>query len=193
MPWAGGCGAEKPPWRRGAGRARGAAVHEGQRTGNAAADSVCRAAGAAAAGRAVVARQGPALFDAFHRVGALVFGGGHVMPPLLQAVVALPPGWVTADTFLAAMARRRRCRGPVHVCSLSGRGHGAMARGMLRALVCLVAIFVPLVSAGGGRCRFGEPLRAVPTRRRAGGSECRRGGAAGGAVRPGWTSAIPGG
>jgi chromate transporter len=41
-----------------------------------------------------------ALFDSFYRSGALVFGGGHVVLPLLQASV-VPPGWVTNDAFLA--------------------------------------------------------------------------------------------
>ena len=41
-----------------------------------------------------------ALFDSFYRAGALVFGGGHVVLPLLQAGV-VPPGWVSDDAFLA--------------------------------------------------------------------------------------------
>src|SRR5260370_8207917 len=41
-----------------------------------------------------------ALFDSFFRSGALVFGGGHVVLPLLQAEV-VPQGWVTNDAFLA--------------------------------------------------------------------------------------------
>src|SRR5258707_875524 len=44
--------------------------------------------------------QGLALFDAFYRSGALVFGGGHVVLPLLQAQV-VTPGWVTNEAFLA--------------------------------------------------------------------------------------------
>src|SRR5215831_15207279 len=40
------------------------------------------------------------LFDVFYRAGSLVFGGGHVVLPLLQASV-VPPGWVSNDAFLA--------------------------------------------------------------------------------------------
>jgi chromate transporter len=49
---------------------------------------------------AAVPNQALALFDAFYRAGALVFGGGHVVLPLLQAEV-VPPDWVSNDTFLA--------------------------------------------------------------------------------------------
>jgi chromate transporter len=49
------------------------------------------------------------LFDAFYRAGSLVFGGGHVVLPLLQASV-VPPGWVSNDSFSLATARRRRRR-----------------------------------------------------------------------------------
>src|SRR5690606_16867773 len=44
--------------------------------------------------------QALAYFDSFYRTGSLVFGGGHVVLPLLQAEV-VPPGWITADKFLA--------------------------------------------------------------------------------------------
>jgi chromate transporter len=50
-----------------------------------------------------------ALFAAFYRTGALVFGGGHVVLPLLQTVVS--PGWVSQDTFLAGTAPHRPCPG----------------------------------------------------------------------------------
>jgi chromate transporter len=48
----------------------------------------------------VYPQQGIALFDAFYRSGALVFGGGHVVLPLLQAQV-VNPGWTDNQTFLA--------------------------------------------------------------------------------------------
>ena len=49
---------------------------------------------------ALTSNQGVKEFDAFYRAGSLVFGGGHVILPLLQASV-VSPGWVTADAFLA--------------------------------------------------------------------------------------------
>src|SRR6266545_4037163 len=50
--------------------------------------------------RQVVASQALVVFDSFFRVGSLVFGGGHVVLPLLQAEV-VPPGWVTNEEFVA--------------------------------------------------------------------------------------------
>ena len=53
-----------------------------------------------------------ALFDAFYRSGALVFGGGHVVLPLLQAEV-VPPGWVSNDAFLAGYGAAQAVPGPL--------------------------------------------------------------------------------
>ena len=52
------------------------------------------------------------LFDAFYRAGSLVFGGGHVVLPLLQASV-VPPGWVTNDAFLAGYGAAQAVPGPL--------------------------------------------------------------------------------
>ena len=55
---------------------------------------------------------GVALFDAFYRSGALVFGGGHVVLPLLrEAFVA--PGWVSDDAFLAGYGAAQAVPGPL--------------------------------------------------------------------------------
>jgi hypothetical protein len=51
-----------------------------------------------------------ALVDSFYRSGSLVFGGGHVVLPLLQSEV-VPTGWVSQDAFLPATALHRPCRG----------------------------------------------------------------------------------
>ena len=62
--------------------------------------------------RGVLPSQGLALFDAFYRSGALVFGGGHVVLPLLsEAFVA--PGWVSNDTFLAGYGAAQAVPGPL--------------------------------------------------------------------------------
>jgi chromate transporter len=53
-----------------------------------------------------------ALADSFYRSGALVFGGGHVVLPLLQAEV-VPPGWVTNDQFLAGYGAAQAVPGPL--------------------------------------------------------------------------------
>ncbi|MBF3307366.1 chromate transporter, partial [Pseudomonas aeruginosa] len=52
------------------------------------------------------------LLDAFYRAGSLVFGGGHVVLPLLQAEV-VPKGWVDGDTFLAGYAAAQAVPGPL--------------------------------------------------------------------------------
>jgi chromate transport protein ChrA len=52
------------------------------------------------------------LVDAFYRAGSLVFGGGHVVLPLLQASV-VPPGWVTNDAFLAGYGAAQAVPGPL--------------------------------------------------------------------------------
>src|SRR5271166_1152894 len=57
-----------------------------------------------------------ALFDSFYRSGALVFGGGHVVLPLLQAEV-VPPGWVTNDAFLAGYGVAQAVPGPLFTFS----------------------------------------------------------------------------
>ena len=53
-----------------------------------------------------------AVFDSFYRAGALVFGGGHVVLPLLQAEV-VPPGWVSNDAFLAGYGAAQAVPGPL--------------------------------------------------------------------------------
>lgn len=60
----------------------------------------------------VLPSQSLALFDAFYRAGSLVFGGGHVVLPLLQAEV-VPPGWVDNNTFLAGYGAAQAVPGPL--------------------------------------------------------------------------------
>jgi len=77
---------------------------------------------------AAVPAQPIRLFDAFYRSGALVFGGGHVVLPLLQAEV-VPPGWVSNDAFLAGYGAAQAVPGPLFTFSaylgtVSGRQIG---------------------------------------------------------------------
>lgn len=100
-----------------------------------------------------------ALFDAFYRVGALVFGGGHVMLPLLQAVV-VPPGWVSPDAFLAGYGATQAVPGPLFTfAAFLGATMAPWPGGWLGALVCLVAIFIPSFLLVAGALPFWEPLR----------------------------------
>ncbi|WP_108444654.1 chromate efflux transporter [Halomonas denitrificans] len=84
-----------------------------------------------------------ALLDAFYRAGALVFGGGHVVLPLLEAEL-VPPGWVSPEAFLAGYGAAQAVPGPLftfaaYLGSLLAIGPG----GLMGAGLALVAIFVP--------------------------------------------------
>lgn len=105
---------------------------------------------------------GLALFAAFYRSGALVFGGGHVVLPLLhEAVVA--PGWVPDGTFLAGYGAAQAVPGPLFTvaaylgAALPGRQGGATG-----ATVALVAIFLPGLLLVTGLLPFWAALRARP-------------------------------
>lgn len=83
------------------------------------------------------------VFDAFYRTGALVFGGGHVVLPLLQAEV-VAPGWIGADDFLAGYGAAQALPGPLFAFSaFLGTAMSEGPGGWLGAMVCLLAIFLP--------------------------------------------------
>jgi chromate transporter len=87
--------------------------------------------------------QGVALFDAFYRSGALVFGGGHVVLPLLrEATVA--HGWVSDATFLAGYGAAQAVPGPLFTFSAYlGAVMTPSPNGLLGAVISLLAIFLP--------------------------------------------------
>ena len=81
-----------------------------------------------------------ALVSSFYRSGALVFGGGHVVLPLLQQAV-VPPGWVSNDTFLAGYGAAQAVPGPLFTfAAYLGTVMGPLPNGWLGGLICLVAI-----------------------------------------------------
>jgi chromate transporter len=87
--------------------------------------------------------QGLALFDGFYRAGALVFGGGHVVLPLLQAEV-VQPGWVTPDAFLAGYGAAQAVPGPLFTfAAYLGAVLGPEPNGVLGAAIALIAVFLP--------------------------------------------------
>jgi chromate transporter len=99
------------------------------------------------------------LFDAFYRAGALVFGGGHVVLPLLQAAV-VPPGWVTNDAFLAGYGAAQAMPGPLFTFSAYlGAAMIPQPNGVLGALIALVAIFAPSFLLAIGLIPFWDTLR----------------------------------
>ncbi len=91
-----------------------------------------------------------AVVDAFYHAGALVFGGGHVVLPLLEHSV-VEPGWVAADEYLAGYGAAQAVPGPVFsVAAYLGAMLPGDNGGLLGASLALVAIFLPgflLVSA----------------------------------------------
>ena len=99
------------------------------------------------------------LFDSFYRSGALVFGGGHVVLPLLQAEV-VPPGWVSNDAFLAGYGAAQAVPGPLFTFSAYlGTVMGPAPNGWVGGLLCLVAIFLPSFLLLIGALPFWEALR----------------------------------
>ncbi len=91
------------------------------------------------------------VFDSFYRTGSLVFGGGHVVLPLLQREV-VAPGWVTSDDFLAGYGAAQAVPGPLFTLSAYlGAIMGPEPNGIPGAAIALVAIFLPsfLLVIGG--------------------------------------------
>jgi chromate transporter len=102
------------------------------------------------------------LFDSFYRSGALVFGGGHVVLPLLQAEV-VPPGWVSNDAFLAGYGAAQAVPGPLFTFSAYlGTVMGPAPNGWSGGLLCLVAIFLPSFLLLIGVLPFWDDLRRRP-------------------------------
>lgn len=84
-----------------------------------------------------------AVFDSFYRAGALVFGGGHVVLPLLEAEV-VQPGWVTPDAFLAGYGAAQAVPGPLFTfAAYLGAVLGPEPNGVIGAAIALVAVFLP--------------------------------------------------
>jgi chromate transporter len=96
------------------------------------------------------------VFDSFFRVGSLVFGGGHVVLPLLQTGV-VGPGWITNEQFVAGYGATQAVPGPLFTFSAY---LGAVMNGWSGALLTLVAIFLPSFLLVIGALPFWDVLRA---------------------------------
>ena len=91
----------------------------------------------------VPAWHGITLISSFFRSGALVFGGGHVVLPLLQAAV-VPPGWIGNDKFLAGYGIAQAIPGPLFTFAVYlGAIMEPEPNGWRGGTICLVAIFLP--------------------------------------------------
>lgn len=87
--------------------------------------------------------QGFAVFDSFYRAGALVFGGGHVVLPLLDVEV-VQSGWVTSDAFLAGYGAAQAMPGPLFTfAAYLGAVLGPEPNGAIGSGLALLAIFLP--------------------------------------------------
>ena len=132
------------------------------------------------------------LFDAFYRSGSLVFGGGHVVLPLLRTTV-VAPGWVSDNAFLAGYGAAQAVPGPLFTFSAY---LGAVAQvppgGVAGAAVALVGIFLPGILALMGTLPFWHTLRVWPAARAAmAGVNAAVVGLLGAALyNPVWTSAV---
>lgn len=98
------------------------------------------------------------LFDAFYRSGALVFGGGHVVLPLLNEAV-VTPGWMSADAFVTGYAAVQAMPGPLFTFAAYLGASISSPGGVQGASLCLIAIFLPGVLVLLGVMPFWGALR----------------------------------
>jgi chromate transporter len=109
--------------------------------------------------RQVITSQTLAVFDSFYRAGALVFGGGHVVLPLLQAGV-VAPGWVTNEQFIAGYGAAQAIPGPLFTFSAYlGFVLHPEPNGLSGAALALIAIFLPGLLMTAGSLPFWDLLR----------------------------------
>lgn len=102
------------------------------------------------------------LWNAFYRSGALVFGGGHVMLPLLRDAVVVP-GWVSENAFLAGYGAAQAVPGPLSTFAAYLGAASVIAPGRIAgAVTALVAIFVPGFLCFLGVLPFWHSLRSRP-------------------------------
>jgi len=142
--------------------------------------------------RSLTGSSGIALFDAFYRSGALVFGGGHVVLPLLREAF-VTPGWVSDDAFLAGYGAAQAVPGPLFTfAAYLGMVVAPEPHGLIGAALGLIGIFLPGVTILVGVLPFWDTFR-----RRASAQAMMRGvnaavvGLLGAALyNPVWTSAV---
>lgn len=133
-----------------------------------------------------------ALFDAFYRSGALVFGGGHVVLPLLHTSV-VDPGWASNDAFVAGYGAAQAVPGPLFTfAAYLGAVSNVPPNGWVGATIALVAIFLPSFLLVFGALPFWDRLRGSTGFRRAltGTNAAVVGILAAALYTPVWTSAI---
>jgi chromate transporter len=106
------------------------------------------------------------LFDGFFRAGALVFGGGHVVLPLLQSLV-VPASWVSNNAFLAGYGAAQAVPGPLFTfAAYLGAVSTQHPNGWVGAAIALIAIFLPAFLLVIGTLPLWEELRRHPAMQR---------------------------
>jgi len=102
---------------------------------------------------------GMAVIDSFYRTGSLVFGGGHVVLPLIRNEV-VPPGWVSDSVFLAGYGAAQAVPGPLFTfAAYLGAVMSPEPAGFRGGMLCLGAIFLPAFLLVVGALPFWEALR----------------------------------
>ena len=115
--------------------------------------------------RAAGAGSMPDVFGLFYRAGSLVFGGGHVVMPLLQEGV-VAPGWVTQEVFLAGYGAAQAVPGPMFTfAGYLGAAMEAGRGGWVGGALALVAIFLPSFLLVVGVLPFWQRIAGVPRMR----------------------------
>ena len=103
------------------------------------------------------------IFDSFYRSGSLVFGGGHVVLPLLELEV-VPPNWISKSDFLAGYGAAQAIPGPLFAFSSY---LGMLIGGLKGAFVALIAIFLPAFLLIVGVIPYWNRLRQIESIKRA--------------------------
>ena len=110
-----------------------------------------------------VQNQGLLLFDAFYRSGAFVFGGGHVVLPLLETAV-VETGWVDHQTFLAGYGAAQAVPGPLFTfAAYLGAVATSEPNGLAGAAIAVIAISLPGLLLVYGTLPFWDSVRNRPT------------------------------
>lgn len=109
----------------------------------------------------LIGTTGADVFNTFYRAGALVFGGGHVVLPLLESVT-VGPGLVDHDTFLAGYGAAQAMPGPLFTFASFLGASAAGVNWALGATVATIAIFLPAALLVLGAMPFWERLRQMP-------------------------------
>lgn len=99
------------------------------------------------------------VISSFYRAGSLVFGGGHVVLPLLQQAV-VPRGWISNDAFLAGYGAAQAIPGPLFTfAAYLGSAMQFASNGWIGGLICLTAIYLPSFLLLLGALPFWDALR----------------------------------